>query len=140
MTQTIIDKEYGILQFVEDFDGNAFWVGKINFKNCVVDIHFDASGDSPTSRQRDFLMHVDKIYEEIVPNIYKVLPEKLKEYNQLAEGAYFVEYFKPKAISIPNEDFQNATWSLVLQSMDNKKHFLSVEFNGYAAKKSFLEK
>lgn len=139
MTQTIVDKEFGILQFVEDFDGNGFWVGKTHFNDREVDIHFETSVDCPTASQRKFLKYVNNTYEEIISNIYKVLPKKLKGNDQLAESAYFVEYFKPKAISIPDEDFESASWSMTFESMENKKHFLCVDFKGFLAKKSFLE-
>jgi hypothetical protein len=67
------------------------------------------------------------------------LPKGLKQNKQLADSAYFVEHFKPKAILI-SKDIENATWSLTLQSMENKKHFLCVDFKGFVAIKSFLEK
>ena len=139
MTQPIVDKEFGILQHVEDFSGNAFWFGKAQFKNREVDIHLETTTDSPTSKQRDLLKQVDIEYHEIVSNIYNVLPKDLKQNNQLADSAYFVEHFKPKAILI-SKDFENAAWSLTLQSMDNKKHFLCVDFKGFLAIRSFLEK
>jgi hypothetical protein len=139
MIQSIVDKEFGILQHVEDFNGNAFWSGKTTFKSREVDIHFEISTDSPTSKQRDFLKQVDVKYEELVCNVYDVLPKGLKQNKQLADSAYFVEHFKPKAILI-SKDIENATWSLTLQSMENKKHFLCVDFKGFVAIKSFLEK
>ena len=140
MAATIIDKQFGILHYVEDFEGNAFWSGKSVFKNYNIDIHFEALEENPSARQRDFLKSIDDLYDDIVPGIYSVLPKMLKEDKLLIDEEHFSGMFKPKAIMILKVKNNVFEWSMTWQSLINPKHFLSVDFKEFKPIKSLLEK
>ena len=141
MEKCIIDKDFGLLTYLEMPDGDAFWIGLTLLRNYKTDIHFRAHDvDGPTIYQREFFRQIEKTYLKLTSKIYDVLPKKMKEDKQLAESLYFSEHFIPKAILIPNFEIENRYWSMTLQSTVNNKHFLVVEFDGFEPNKSILEK
>ncbi len=140
MEKQIVDDQFGLLTFLEDLDSNYFWCGKAMFNNQNIDIHIPILDKYPAGSQKNWFKEIHSSYKIWLPKIFKILPDKLKAEYNFIDFYHFEKHFIPKAILIPKLDKGDSDWSITFQSLDNKKHFLCVNFEDTIPVKAFLEK
>ncbi len=140
METQIIDDKFGLLTYVEDFDSKSFWFGKSIFYNHNIDVLIPILDKYPTAQQKNWFELFLSNYESWVPVIFKILPKQLRVKYGFIDFSHFNKHFIPKSIIIPKLDKDDTVWGITFQSLDNPKHFLSVNLKGSIPIKAILEK
>lgn len=130
----IEDKVFGLLKYIEG-NNTCFFSGKQIFTPLEkeVEINIITTTDKPTVEQQNFYLELQINYNDYKLKMSPIIEDIFNEAFDNFKIKDFNKEFNLKQVTIPNFHEKILVWNLSFESIHEKNHLFTVDFNNYEA-------